>query len=68
MWTPVGRPAYLRQQAEMSLRNLGVEQIALFQLHRIDLEVPLEDLVGELAKLQAEGKIRHIGLSVSSAE
>jgi pyridoxine 4-dehydrogenase len=63
IWTPVGRPAYLRQQAELSLRRLGVETIDLFQLHRIDPEVPLEDQVGELKKLQDEGKIRHIGLS-----
>ena len=63
IWTPVGRPAYLRQQAELSLRNLGVEQIGLFQLHRIDPDVALEDQVGELKKLQDEGKIRHIGLS-----
>jgi aryl-alcohol dehydrogenase-like predicted oxidoreductase len=63
IWTPVGRPAYLRQQAEMSLRNLGLEQIPLFQLHRIDPKVPLADQVGELAKLQEEGKIRYIGLS-----
>ncbi len=62
-WTPVGRPAYLRQQCELSLRNLGVERIGLFQLHRIDPDVPLEDQVGELKKLQDEGKIRHIGLS-----
>ncbi|WP_017935640.1 aldo/keto reductase [Nocardioides sp. Iso805N] len=68
IWTPVGRPAYLRQQAELSLRNLGLEQIGLFQLHRIDPEVPLEDQVGELAKLQEEGKIRHIGLSEVSVE
>lgn len=69
IWTPVGRPAYLRQQAELSLRNLGVDRIDLFQLHRIDSEVPLEDQVGELKKLQDEGKIRHIGLSeVSVAE
>lgn len=69
IWTPVGRPAYLRQQAELSLRNLGLETIDLFQLHRIDPEVPLEDQVGELRKLQDEGKIRHIGLSeVSIAE
>ncbi|GAA4167721.1 aldo/keto reductase [Gryllotalpicola koreensis] len=69
IWTPVGRPAYLRQQAELSLRNLGLETIDLFQLHRIDPEVPLEDQVGELAALQSEGKIRHIGLSeVSVAE
>jgi aryl-alcohol dehydrogenase-like predicted oxidoreductase len=67
-WTPVGRPAYLRQQAEMSLRNLGLDQIPLFQLHRIDPEVPLEDQVGELKALQDEGKIRHIGLSEVSVE
>lgn len=63
IWTPVGRPAYLRQQAELSLRRLGLESIDLFQLHRIDGEVPLEDQVGELKALQDEGKIRHIGLS-----
>ena len=63
IWTPVGRPEYLRQQAEMSLRHLGVEQIPLFQLHRIDPQVPIEDQVGELAKLQEEGKIGFIGLS-----
>ena len=63
IWTPVGRPAYLRQQAELSLRRLGLETIDLFQLHRIDPKVPLEDQVGELKKLQDEGKIRHIGLS-----
>ncbi|GGL32977.1 aldo/keto reductase [Nocardia jinanensis] len=62
-WTPVGRPAYLRQQAEMSLRHLGVERIDLFQLHRIDPDTPLEDQIGELKKLQDEGKVRHIGLS-----
>ncbi|MEV5384407.1 aldo/keto reductase [Streptomyces sp. NPDC052721] len=63
LWTPLGRPEYLRQQAELSLRHLGVERIDLFQLHRIDPTVPLEDQVGELKKLQDEGKIRHIGLS-----
>lgn len=63
IWTPVGNPAYLRQQAELSLRRLGVERIDLFQLHRIDAAYPLEDQVGELAKLRDEGKIRHIGLS-----
>ena len=63
VWTPVGRPEYLRQQAEMSLRHLGLEQIPLFQLHRIYPQVPLEDQVGELAKLQSEGKIGFIGLS-----
>lgn len=68
-WRPVGRPAYLRQQTEMSLRHLGLERIDLYQLHRIDPEVPLADQVGELAQLKQEGKIRHIGLSeVSVAE
>jgi aryl-alcohol dehydrogenase-like predicted oxidoreductase len=62
-WTPVGQPAYLRQQAELSLRNLGLDTIDLFQLHRIDPAVPLADQVGELKALQEEGKIRHIGLS-----
>ena len=67
-WTPVGRPAYLRQQTEMCLRNLGLDRIELMQLHRIDPEVPLEDQVGELAALQSEGKIHHIGLSEISVE
>ncbi|CUR59933.1 putative aldo/keto reductase, NAD(P)-binding [metagenome] len=67
-WIPVGRPAYLRQQAELSLRKLGVETIDLFQLHRIDPEVPLEDQVGEFKLLQDEGKIRHIGLSEVSVQ
>jgi aryl-alcohol dehydrogenase-like predicted oxidoreductase len=62
-WAPVGRPAYLRQQAEMSLRHLGLERIPLFQLHRVDPEVPIEDQVGELAALRDEGKIGLIGLS-----
>ena len=67
-WRPVGRPEYLRQQLEMSLRILGVERVDLFQLHRIDSKVPLADQVGELALLQQEGKIRHIGLSEVSVE
>jgi aryl-alcohol dehydrogenase-like predicted oxidoreductase len=62
-WSPVGRPAYLRQAVELSLRHLGLERIDLLQLHRIDPEVPVADQVGELASLQSEGKIRHIGLS-----
>jgi aryl-alcohol dehydrogenase-like predicted oxidoreductase len=62
-WTPVGRPAYLRQQAELSLRRLKLERIELFQLHRIDAEVPLADQLGELKALQDEGKIDAIGLS-----
>lgn len=67
-WVPLGRPEYLRQQVELSLRNLGLERIDLLQLHRIDPKVPLEDQIGELAKLQVEGKIRHIGLSEVGVE
>ncbi len=62
-WVPLGRPEYLRQQCEMSLRRLGVERIDLFQLHRIDPKVPVEDQFGALRDLQKEGKVRHIGLS-----
>jgi aryl-alcohol dehydrogenase-like predicted oxidoreductase len=67
-WRPVGRPEYLRQQAEMSLRHLGLERIPLFQLHRVDPKVPLEEQVGELKLLQEEGKIQHIGLSEVDVE
>ena len=68
-WEQVGRPEYLRQCVEMSLRRLGVEQIGLWQLHRIDAQVPLEDSLGAVKELQDAGKIRHIGLSeVSVAE
>ncbi|MFJ2008428.1 aldo/keto reductase [Streptomyces chartreusis] len=59
----LGRPAYLRQQVELSLRNLGVDCIELYQLHRIDPMVPLADQLGALAALRDQGKIRHIGLS-----
>jgi len=62
-WRALGRPEYLRQQAEMSLRHLGLERIPLFQLHRVDPKVPLAEQVGELKLLQDEGKIAHIGLS-----
>ncbi len=62
-WRPVGRPEYLRQECELSLRRLGLERIELFQLHRIDAKVPLAEQVGELTLLQQEGKIHHVGLS-----
>jgi pyridoxine 4-dehydrogenase len=62
-WLPDGRPEHLREACEASLKRLKLEQIALYQLHRPDPKVPFEDSVGELAKLQQEGKIRHIGLS-----
>jgi pyridoxine 4-dehydrogenase len=62
-WVPLGRPEYLRQECEMSLRRLGVERIDLFQLHRIDPKVPADDQFGVLRDLQKEGKVRHVGLS-----
>lgn len=62
-WLPVARPEYLGQCVEMSLRRLKVERIDLYQLHRFDPKVPVEESLGELKKLQDEGKIRHIGLS-----
>ncbi|MFJ6076164.1 aldo/keto reductase [Streptomyces sp. NPDC093065] len=67
-WPPVGRPEYLRQEALMSLRRLGLDQIDLFQLHRVDPKVPLEEQVGELKNLQDEGKIVAIGLSQVTVE
>ncbi|MFF0471622.1 aldo/keto reductase [Micromonospora zamorensis] len=62
-WRALGRPEYLRQQCELSLRHLGLDRIPLYQLHRIDPKVPLADQLGELALLREEGKIQHIGLS-----
>jgi aryl-alcohol dehydrogenase-like predicted oxidoreductase len=62
-WQPVGRPEYLRQQCELSLRRLGVERIDLFQLHRIDAKVPAEEQFGLLADLVTEGKVVQVGLS-----
>jgi pyridoxine 4-dehydrogenase len=67
-WHPLGRPEYLRQEAEMSLRRLGLERIDLFQLHRIDPQVPFEEQLGVFVELQREGKVRHIGLSNVSVE
>ena len=62
-WIPLGRPEYLRQECEMSLRRLSVDRIDLFQLHRIDPKIPVDDQFGVLRDLQKEGKIRHVGLS-----
>jgi pyridoxine 4-dehydrogenase len=62
-WTPNGRPDHLREACEGSLRRLRLEQIAVYQFHRPDPKVPLEDSLGTLVELKAEGKIRHIGLS-----
>ncbi|HWA10062.1 MAG TPA: aldo/keto reductase [Opitutaceae bacterium] len=68
-WAPVGRPEYLRQCVELSLRRLKVDCIDLYQLHRIDPKVPAAESLGALKELQKAGKIRHLGLSeVSVAE
>jgi pyridoxine 4-dehydrogenase len=67
-WIPLGRPEYLRQQAQLSLRRLRVEQIDLYQLHRVDPTVPLADQIGALRQLQDEGKVRHVGLSEVTVE
>ncbi len=68
-WEAVGRPEYLRQCVEMSLRRLKLERIDLYQLHRIDPKVPVEESLGALKEMQKAGKIRHTGLSeVSPAE
>jgi aryl-alcohol dehydrogenase-like predicted oxidoreductase len=62
-WLPVGRPEYLTQQVEMSLRWLKKDVLDLWQLHRIDAKVPVEESLGAIKKLQTAGKIRFVGLS-----
>lgn len=62
-WMPLGNPAYLMQQVELSLRRLRIETIDLLQLHRLDPGYPIADQVGALAELRKQGKIRHLGLS-----
>ncbi|MBB4121958.1 aldo/keto reductase [Martelella radicis] len=63
VWLPVGRPEYLRQQVHKSLRNLGVEKIDLWQLHRIDKKVPADEQFGAIKEFLDEGLIAHAGLS-----
>lgn len=67
-WLPVGRPEYLQQCVELSLRRLRVDRIDLYQLHRFDPKVPPAESLGALKELQIAGKIRHIGLSEVSVE
>src|SRR5436305_751835 len=62
-WVPDGHPAHLREACEASLKRLRLSRIDLYQFHRIDPKVPLEDSIGELARLQKEGKVRHVGVS-----
>jgi aryl-alcohol dehydrogenase-like predicted oxidoreductase len=63
-----GKPEYVRKSCEGSLRRLGIEYIDLYYQHRVDPNTPIEETVGEMAKLVAEGKIRHIGLSEASPQ
>ena len=62
-WVPDGRPEHLRAACEASLKRLKLARIDLYQFHHPDPKVPLEDSIGELAKLRQEGKIRHVGVS-----
>jgi aryl-alcohol dehydrogenase-like predicted oxidoreductase len=62
-WVPNGRPEYLTQCVENSLKRLKLDRIDLYQLHRIDRNVPVEESLGALKKMQDAGKIRHVGLS-----
>jgi pyridoxine 4-dehydrogenase len=68
VWPPLGRPEYLRQCVLMSLRRLKLDQIPLWQLHRIDSKVPREEQFGVMKDMQKEGLIRHLGLSEVSVE
>lgn len=67
-WAAVGRAEYLQQCVEMSLRRLRVDCIELYQLHRIDPKVPVEESLGVLKEMQQAGKIRHVGLSEVSVQ
>ncbi|HEV3183146.1 MAG TPA: aldo/keto reductase [Steroidobacteraceae bacterium] len=67
-WIPDGRPEHLREACEGSLKRLKLARIDLYQFHHIDPKVPLEDSLGELARLRQEGKIRHVGVSNFNAE
>ena len=67
-WLPVGRPEYLTQEVEMSLRSLKLKTIDLWQLHRIDPKVPVEESLGAIKNLQTKGKIRFVGLSEVNVE
>ena len=67
-WVPKGQPEYLKQCVDKSLKRLKLERIDLYQLHRIDPKVPMEDSLGALKEMQGAGKIHHIGLSEVSPE
>ncbi len=62
-WVPNGRPEYLKQCVDNSLKRLRLERIDLYQLHRVDPKVPMEDSLGAIKQMRDAGKIRHVGLS-----
>src|SRR6185503_17573275 len=62
-----GRPEYVREACDRSLRRLGVDVVDVYYLHRVDARVPIEDTVGAMADLVRQGKVRHLGLSEVSA-
>ncbi|MDE2024369.1 MAG: aldo/keto reductase [Gammaproteobacteria bacterium] len=68
LWVPLGRPEYLTQQVKLSLRRLGIEQITLWQLHRIDPKVPRAEQFGTIREFLDQGLIRHAGLSEVNVE
>jgi aryl-alcohol dehydrogenase-like predicted oxidoreductase len=68
LWIPLGRPEYLRQQVILSIRRLGVERLDLWQLHRIDPKVPQDEQFDAIKSIQADGLIRHVGLSQVSVK
>jgi aryl-alcohol dehydrogenase-like predicted oxidoreductase len=63
-----GRPEYVRRALERSLRHLGMEHVDLYYLHRVDPQVPIEETVGAMAELVAEGKVRHLGVCEAAAQ
>ncbi len=67
-WLPVGRPEYLQQEVELSLRYLKLERLDLWQLHRIDPKVPVAESLGMARRLKSQGKIRLVGLSEVTVE
>jgi len=67
-WRPDGRPEHIREAIEGSLRRLKLDRIDLYQLHRIDQDVPLEESLGTMSELREEGKVRHVGLSEVGVE
>ena len=67
-WVPKGDPEYLKQCVDKSLKRLKLQRIDLYQLHRVDPKVPMEDSLGALKEMQSAGKIRYIGLSELSPE